>query len=405
MDKEESESLSSWRQWKPGALHTINRIQWDEHERKAVQSVFDDDWFAQGRANKEFEKSFAEFAGVKYVHGTNSGSAAIQNGLLALEHQGYWKKGDWVIHPVTTFATSISSAMFLGLKPVFVDTKPHTYVADPEQVKRAIKRYPKIRGMILPHLIGSIPDMDAIKDALEDRFLLEDSCDTIGGAFDGKPIGSFGELVAFSFYASHHISTGGVGGAIATNNKSLEYVLKSLTYWGRDFKDGDDEFLKRYNYATLGTDSQMTSIQAAFGLAQLRKLPDFIKARAEQFEEMKETFSTTKNFHLPYKHPKAQPSWFAFPLTLSKKAPFTRAEFARYLTKNGIEVRPLMCGNIVEQPPFRKRNSYVALSNSFPVGNDIEANSLFLPCWGMPREQRNNYYGLLKGFFDRYARV
>lgn len=400
--KEQDYSHLSWRPWRPGEFHRINRIQWDHEEiRSIVQKVFMEDWFAQGAVNREFERRFSDYTGIPHVYGTNSGSSAIQNGLQALKQEGYWRKEDLVLHPVTTFATSVSSASFLGMTPVFIDTKPYTYVADPEQVKKAIKKYPNIKGMILPHLIGNIPDMDAIRHHLGDRFLLEDCCDTLGGTFNGQHVGSMGDVAAFSFYASHHITTGGVGGAVGTKHSPLESALRSLIHWGRDFKDGDDEFLKRYNYSSLGTDSQLSAIQAAFGLAQLDKLGDFVDARSRQFKEMNELFEECKYFHLPRVHPSANPSWFAYPLTVEARAPFSRAEFARYLTRNKVEVRPLMCGDVTKQPPF-SRAKYISFG-SYSVANEIENNSLFVPCWGMADEQKKEYYKIFRDFFSRYS--
>ncbi len=392
------QTRKSWREWKKGDSHLINRIKWDQREVDAVGEVFGDDWFASGKVNRAFESRLADYTGILHIHGTNSGSAAIQTGLLALKEQGYWQPGDMVLHPVTTFATSISSAIFLGMTPVYVDTKPNTYVADPEQVKKAIKKYPQTKGMILPYLLGNVPDIDSIKDSLDDRFLVEDSCDTLGGKYNGIHLGSFGQIAAFSFYASHHITSGGVGGAVGTMNRSLDYLLKSIIYWGRDFKDGDDEFLKRYNYATIGTDSQLSSVQAAFGLAQMDKLNQFVNERAKQFAEMTELFRRYKHFNLPETEPKAEPSWFAYPLTVKSSSPFTRADLVRYLTANRVEVRPIMCGNITEQKPFRQ-NKYISIGN-FPVGREIENNGLFVPCWGMSEEQKKDYYEILEGFLS-----
>jgi len=394
----------AWKPWeKPGDKHLINRIQWGEQEVKALERVLNSDWFGYGEVNKEFERALVDSTGITYVHLTNSGSAAIETGLLALKADGRWQHGDKVIHPVTTFATSISSAINLGMQPIFIETKPGTYVADPEQVIAAVERFPEVRGMVLPHLLGNIPDMDKIKRALgPQRFLVEDSCDTMGGTYDGRKIGTFGDITAFSFYGSHHITAGGVGGAAATNDKRLQTLLRSLIFWGRDFRPGDEEFLKRYTYETLGTDSQMTGIQAAFGLAQIQKLPGYIDQRAQQFGEMTTLFSRTDFFDLPKVHPKAKPSWFSYPLTVKTSAPFDRSEFAKYLTSKGVEVRPVMCGNITLQKPF-SRVSWHSLNNGkFPIGDSVEERALFVPCWGMLQDQKRDYYNIFEEFIKRY---
>ncbi len=390
----------SWKRWKQGDWHLINRIQWDEKEVQAVMDVFRNDWFAAGKKVKEFSDSFSKYTGIRYIIPANSGSAAIEAALLALKHEGRWQHGDSIIHPVTTFATSISSAINLGLKPVYIETRPQTYVADPEQVEMAIKNHPETRGMVLPHLIGNISDMHRIKRALEDRFLIEDCCDTLGGQFDGKHIGSFGDAAAFSFYASHHITAGGVGGAIGTNNERLYRLIRSTIHWGRDFSPGDDKFLKRYTYETRGLDAQMTEIQAAFATAQLKRLPEIVKARAEQFAEMTDLLDEHEFFYLPKSYPNAKPSWFAYPLTIKPDAPFTRSDFSRYLTNKKVEIRPLMCGNITRQAPFNTSERTSLKEGRFPIGDNVEFSSLFIPCWGMPRNQREDYYKILKDYLS-----
>ncbi len=398
------DSSLGWKEWKQGDSHLINRIQWGPEEVKALEEkVLQADWFGYGKPQKEFEGKLAAFTGIPYVHLTNSGSAAIENALLALKKQGRWSPGDKVLHPVTTFATSISSAINLGLVPVFLETKPTTYVIDPEQVSKAIERYPEARGMVLPHLLGNIPDMNAITRSLgKHRFLLEDCCDTLGGTFEGKHVGSMGDAAAYSFYASHHITSGGVGGAVATRDKSLAEIMRSLTFWGRDFRPGDEEFLKRYTYSTLGLDNQMSAPQAAFGSAQMDRLPGFVSARKKQFDEMTELFDESGFFVLPETHPKASPSWFAYPLTVKESAPFDRGQFARYLTKSKVEVRPVMCGNITAQPPFANAKWLSLSDGRFPVGDQIEQRALFVPCWGMGEEQKRDYYKILGEFIKGY---
>lgn len=391
---------TSWKQWKKkGDPHLINRIQWDEKEYSALKSVLDSDWFGYGEYNKQFEQKLSDFTGVKHFNLTNSGSTAIFVALKGLMYGGGIKRGDYVLHPISTFPTSISSAIDLGLVPVFVETKLNTYVIDPEQVERALEKYPQIKGAIIPHLLGNVADMERIKSALGDRFLIEDSCDTLGSYFDGKHAGSFGDYVAFSFYGSHHISSGGVGGALGTNNSKLKDIAKSLIFWGRDYSAGES-FLNRYKYMTIGTDAQMSALQAAFGLKQIDRLETFIKARKIQFREMTEIFSKYDFFELPVSHPKADPSWFSFPLQVKDSAPFSRKDFVRYLADKNVEIRPIMCGNILEQEPY-KNIPYVALDNSFPIADKINQSGLFLPCWGMPENQKKDYYAVLEEFFKK----
>ena len=392
----------SWKKWgKKGDSHLINRIRWDEKEYSALKRDLDSDWFGYNKYNEQFEKKLSDFTGVKHFNLTNSGSTAIFVALKVLMHEGRIKRGDYVLHPISTFSTSISSAIDLGLIPVFVETKPNTYVIDPEQVKRAIKKYPQIKGAIIPHLLGNIPDIYEIKSALGDRFLIEDSCDTLGSYFDGKHVGAFGDFVAFSFYGSHHISSGGIGGALGTNNPKLNEIAKSIIFWGRDYSKGES-FLNRYKYMTIGTNAQMSALQAAFGLTQMDRIKGFIKDRNLQFREMTEIFNKYDFFELPVSHPKANPSWFSYPLQVKGSAPFRREGFVNFLSDQKVEIRPIMCGNILEQECYHKA-SHITLDNSFPIADKIGNLGLFIPCWGMPKNQKKDYYMILKKFLQKYS--
>ncbi len=390
-----------WKKWKIDP-HLMNRIQWNEKEFNAVKEVFMSDWFGAGETNKLFEKKISEFTGIKHTLLTNSGSSAILVALKTLIHEGVLKAGDLVIHPISTFATSVSSSVDLGLVPVFIETKPYTYVADPEQVEKAIARYPEIKGMVLPHIIGNISDIERIVKALNGRLLIEDSCDSLGGYFNGKHTGSLADIAVFSFYGSHHITAGGGGGAVVTNNARFAEIAHSITFWGRDFSQGPS-FLNRYKYKTLGTNSQMPAIQAAFGLAQMQRLPEFLKARELQFREMDMLFKNYDFFHLPVTFEKAQPSWFGYPLIIKSHAPFTREEFVQYLTESAIEIRPIMCGNVLIQDAF-KNIKHVKIQDSYPVADEIERAGMFIPCWGMPEDQKKNYYKTIREFLDRHRR-
>jgi CDP-6-deoxy-D-xylo-4-hexulose-3-dehydrase len=387
----------SWKKWNKGDPHLINRIQWDGKEIDMLHKVLESDWFGYGPINEQFEKEFSKFIGVDHVNLTNSGSSAIQVAIESLMKLGRLKPGDYILHPITTFQTSISSASFLGLIPVFIETKPNTYVVDPKQVEDAIEKIPEIKGLILPHLLGNIPDMKRIIKALNGRVLIEDCCDTLGGYYEGKHVGSFGDYAAYSFYGSHHITTAGVGGAIATRDKEFAEISKSLIFWGRDFENSQG-FLNRYTYLTQGTDSQMSAIQAAFGLGQIERLPRFIRERKIQFNEIDELFRKVDYFELPETVPGADPSWFAYPFIVKESAPFTREQFADYLAKNKVEVRPIMCGNILKQKPWKKAK-YVQFNSTNPVADKIESNGMFIPCWGMSPEQKEDYYRILTEFF------
>lgn len=394
----------SWKKWeKKGDSHLINRIQWDKNELEYMLKVPQEfDWFGRGEFHNQLEKKLSDFTEISYFNLTNSGSTAITTALKTLIELGELRRGDSVLHPITTFQTSIASSIDLGLVPVFVETKPYTFVIDETEVDRAIKQYPSIRGMVVPHLLGNIPDMEKITDALGDRFLIEDCCDSMGGYFDGKHIGSFGNFAAFSFYGSHHMTTGGVGGAIGTNDESYHEKNKSIIYWGHDFKP-KETFLDRYRCGTIGSDFQMSGIQAGFGLAQIEKLPGFVKARDKQFKEMHNLFENYRDFfHLPREHPKAKPSWFCFPLVTKSDAPFTRRNFVDYLNENNVEIRPVMSANLLRQGAYKNIPRITLDNERFPIADENERAGMFIPSWGMPENQKQDYYGILTDFLDSY---
>jgi CDP-4-dehydro-6-deoxyglucose reductase, E1 len=185
---------------------------------------------------------------------------------------------------------------------------------------------------------------------------------------------------------------------LVSRSLELDRVARSMTLWGRDLEIGD-AFLDRYTYATIGTDCQMSAIQAAFGLAQIDKVEAAVAGRAEQFEEMTALFGAYGGFDLPLSPPAARPSWFAYPLVVRDDAGFDRRELAEYLQANHVEIRPIMCGNILQQRPYRSIQC-VRLDDTFPIGDRIERAGLFLPCWGMPAEQRDHYYGILRRFLE-----
>ena len=387
----------------------MNRIQWDKKELERMLIPFIQDWHGYGDAQQTLEKKLIDFTEIPHFQLTNSGSTAITTGLKVLREQGKFKLGDIVLHPITTFPTSISSTIDYGGIPLYIETKVGTYVVDEDQVEMAIKKHPEIVGMVLPHLLGNVPNMEHIKTSLGDRWLIEDSCDTIGSYFDGKHTGSFGDFGAFSFYGSHHITTAGVGGAIGINNEELSKLAKSIIFWGHNYdihnnKNTHTSFLNRYATQTIGSDFQMSGIQAGFGLAQIERLPQFIKERKNQFQELEKIFHEKgeEYFVLPTSDSKSEPSWFCYPLVVKEDSPFSREEFVDYLTKNYVEIRPIMCGNILKQIPFAKAKKITLNDEKFIVGNSIEERGFFIPSWGMPENEKQDYHSVLENFLDSY---
>lgn len=395
----------SWKRWRPGDPVTISRIVWDGLESENIQDVLERDWFGPGHYANELEKALAKYVGVKYAQLTNSGSSALLMAAQALKNVGVWQDGDLILHPVCTFPTSCNPIWQSGMVPVFVDVEEGTYNIDANLVEQALAQYPEIKGAIIPHLIGNIAEFDRIKEAMGDRPVVEDSCDTMGGLYDGKPVGTLGDIAAMSFYGSHHITTAGVGGVALTNDAKYHRLIKSMTFWGRQFVNTGDpyfDFTQRYTYETIGYDMQMSEIQAAFGLANMSRLEEMNQGRNKQFALIHRLFEKWQDwFVLPRQHPKADPSWFGYPVLVRESAPFDRFHFAMHLIKNRIEIRPLFAGNLTRQKAYQNA-PYVTVGDFTQADRNME-RALFLPAWGgMTKEQTTYTFGVIKEFMEQW---
>jgi len=383
----------SWKQWKPGDPITINRIVWDGIESEFIQDVFERDWFGPSLYAERLQDALKNFVGTEHAQLLNSGSSALLLAAQALKAQGRWRDGDLILHPACTFPTSCNPIWQVGCVPVFVDVEEGTYVIGAEGVEEAIKEHPDIAGAIIPHLLGNIPDMAHIMGVLGDRPLIEDCCDTLGGAYRGQQVGTFGAAAAFSFYGSHHITTAGVGGALLTDDDDLHHLVHSMAFWGRKFNENGDpyhDFVNRYTYETVGYDMQMTEIQAAFGLAQMTRLARMNGKRWAQFEDTDLFMRHWENWlSLPKEHLGAEPSWFGYPVLVRERAPFEREHFVRWLLDHQIEIRPLFAGNLMRQPAYRDMD-YVVVGEFTQADRNGE-RAFFLPAWGGMTEGQTEY--------------
>lgn len=392
--------------WTPGNVTYINKLYWGRPEVRKIVEVLEGDWFGgQSKFNKEFEQKLSEFSGMRYFQTTNSGSSGLEVAVQTLVQKGIWKVGDKILHPALSFPTSISAAIMAGLIPVYADVGEGTYVLSDESIERAFQSHPDIKGAIIPALLGNTPNLELLRKHLGDKPLILDSCDVMGTKWDEREVGSYGDFAAYSFYGSHHISTFGVGGGVATNNADYAEYAKSLVFWGRDFSTDSlspvENFLRRYSYSSIGLDAQMSAAQAAFGLAQLDRLPEYLGQRDIVFKRLQNLFSRYMDyFILPTRvSDRADISWFCYPLTLSVNTPFSREFFVKYLLEHKVEIRPVM-SNLLDNAVFANTNHHV-------VGNtrnaDIVARrGFFLPACPMSEEQLEYYISTLEGFLKKY---
>jgi len=333
-----------------------------------------DGWLTTGRFNDQFEKELAEFIGVKHLITVNSGSSAnlVAFSTLTSSKLGNRaiKKGDEVIGVAAGFPTTVNPIVQFGAVPVFVDVDLSTHNVNADLIEAAIT--PKTKAIMLAHTLGNPFNLAKVK-ALCDKYnlwLVEDCCDALGAKFDGKMVGTWGDIATLSFYPAHHM-TMGEGGAVFTNNGQLIKIAESFRDWGRDCycKPGCDNtcgtrfnmqlgslpvgYDHKYTYSHLGYNLKITDMQAACGLAQLKRLPEFIAKRNANFDYLKNRLSTVTDFiELTEPTENSTPSWFGFPITLKETAGVSRVDLTKYLDQQKIGTRLLFAGNLIRQPYF-----------------------------------------------------
>jgi CDP-6-deoxy-D-xylo-4-hexulose-3-dehydrase len=286
---------------------------------KLVDSSLDF-WLTAGRYAREFEKEFARYLDVKYAFLTNSGSSANLLAISALTSPLLGDRrlmpGDEVITTACGFPTTLNPIIQNNLIPVFIDVELGTYGIDVKKIEQAISKNTK--AIFVAHTLGNPNNINAIMKIAKkhDLWFIEDNCDALGSTYRGRKTGTFGDISTFSFYPAHHI-TMGEGGALATNDQLLRRIILSFRDWGRDCwcEPGHDDTCKRrftqqwgqlpkgydhkYVYSHIGYNLKVTDMQAAVGMAQLDKLPSFIRARKRNFVEITKALMLVYNqwFH------------------------------------------------------------------------------------------------------------
>lgn len=369
----------------------------DEKEMQYLVDSSLDFWLTYGEYSKKFEKKLSEFLGVKWAFLVNSGSSANLLAFFALTshllEDKRIKRGDEVITVAAGFPTTVAPIVQYGAVPVFVDIELKHINIDHTQLEKAVS--PKTKAVMIAHTLGNPFNIRAVKEFCDkyNLWLIEDNCDALGSLYEGKPTGTWGDIGTSSFYPAHHI-TMGEGGAVYTNNPLLKKILLSMRDWGRDCwcepgKDNtcgrrfDQEFGKlpkgydhKYVYSHFGFNLKVTDMQAAIGLAQLEKLPDFIEKRIKNYEMLYNGLKDIEDFQFVEPQPNSQPSWFGFLIILKDGAKFTRNEIVSFLEKNNIQTRNLFAGNMLRHPMFESLTENVdyrvvgELKNTDKIMND-----------------------------------
>ena len=366
--------------------------------QEIIKSVLDFR-LAGGNFTKEFEKRISKWLGGGFTLMTNSGSSSNLIAVSSLTSELLGNKrllpGDEVITTATAFPTTVAPTIQNNLIPVLLDVELGNYNLRTDFLEDAMSE--RTKAIIIAHTLGNPFDLDKILQFAKKHnlYLIEDNCDAFGATFDSKPTGSFGDFSTFSFYPAHHITTG-EGGAVFTSQSLLKRIAQSFRDWGRDCwcDPGKDNtcgkrfewqlgklplgYDHKYIYSHIGYNLKATEMQAAVGIAQIDKLPEFIKQRKHNMKRLYEGLKFLEDrLILPQSHPKAQPSWFGFPITIRKDAGIERRKLVTYLEGHKIGTRAIFGGNLLKQPAYMNikhrvvgglENTDFIMNNTFWIG-------------------------------------
>jgi len=351
-------------------------------------------WLTSGHYTEEFESRLAKTVGMRHSFMVNSGSSANLLALSSLTSPMHGARallpGDEVITVAAGFPTTVTPILQNKLVPVYVDVDAEKYVAINEQLEAAVSV--KTKAIMMAHTLGNPFDLNFVQALAKKHnlWLIEDSCDALGGTYNLQKLGSFGDLSTFSFYPAHHITTG-EGGAVLIKKVAHKKIIESFRDWGRDCwcaPGCDNTCLKRfewqlgelpegydhkYTYSHLGYNLKSGDIQAAIGLAQLNRLDTFVELRKRNWAYLlNELKNLEDHFILPKATENSDPSWFGFALTVKPNSPKTRNQIVQGLNTQKIGTRLLFGGNLLRQPAFKgtPRRVIGNLDNTDRIMND-----------------------------------
>ena len=397
----------------------------------AIESLLDG-WLVMGKKCMKFEKLFPKQFDKKYGVLTNSGSSSNLLMMAALKSKRTFEFPDStkVLTPIAGFPTTLNPILQHRMEPVFVDIEQDSLNLDLYEVEKKLIQNPDIRIITFAHVLGNPPDMDRLMNIVDkySLILLEDCCDALGSTYDGKPLGSFGEMASCSFYPAHHM-TMGEGGFVACRDEHIETVVRSFREWGRGcycvgpkanaLKCGTcnkrfsewipslpgEIFDHKYVYEEIGYNLKPIELQGAMGLEQLKKLDKIHELRRRNFTLLYNIYEKYEEFfHLPIATEKSNPSWFAFPITIKKGAPFKRNDIVDYLEESKIQTRTYFGGNIMLQPGYDHIMPSDMAKNEFPVATHVMLNTYFHGTSPVITEEQIKYIGeVVDGFMSLFV--
>lgn len=355
-----------------------------------------------GKHVREMEERISGLYAKQYGIMVNSGSSALYLAADLLDYE----KGAEIITPALTFSTTVAPQIKKGWIPVFIDVEEGTYNIDVNKVEEMIT--PKTKAMIIPNLIGNLPDWKVLREIANKHnlFLLEDSADTLGAEIGGASSGRFTDMSTTSFYGSHIINCAGNGGMLCVNSEAYYNRGRLLRSWGRSsslFVESE-KIENRFNveiegipydakfvFEEPGYNIEPSEMGAAFGIVQLNKLAQNIDMRTENYRQMLEFFSQYEEyFIMPKQLPHSRTGWLAFAVTVRDTAPFIRRDLQIFLEKRNIQTRTVFTGNILRQPGFKNQPHRVSV-NGCPEADKVMRGGMLIACHhGLSQEQINH---------------
>jgi len=361
-------------------------------------------WLVMGNDSLSFERQFPKQFGKEHGILTNSGSSSnlLMMASLTSKRGHHLPKGTKVLMPVAGFPTTLNPTLQLGFEPVFLDIELDTLNLDLTKAEDLIKEH-DIKVITFAHVLGNPPNMDQVMELVNkyNLIFLEDCCDALGSTYDGKPLGSFGEMASCSFYPAHHM-TMGEGGFVSCQTYEQEVILRSFREWGRGcycvgpeanklkcgtcgtrFKEWipsmpGEIFDHKYVYDEIGYNLKPIELQASMGLEQIKKLPEIHSLRRRNYQLLFDRYAKYEEFfHLPRAQAKSDPSWFAFPITIRDDAPFSRTDIVDFFEERLIQTRPYFAGNIMLQPAYSHLHDQLKVRKDFPVATKVMTDTYF----------------------------
>ena len=369
--------------------YSLSDDTWSKAEIEAIERVIKSNRFSMGEEVKEFERRFAEKISSKFAVMSNSGSSANLLAIAALVYSGRLAEGDEVIVPAVSWSTTFFPIHQHRLRLRFIDIDPDTLNIDLEKLKNGITA--KTRAIFCVNLLGNANDYDAIKKICSENnlILIEDNCESLGGRFNNKQLGTFGLLGTFSTFYSHHLCTMEGGMTVTDDEEMYHYLLSIRAHgWTRNlpktskiYEKQDDEFFESFNFIVPGYNLRPLEMEGAIGIEQLKKMDKIIEQRRQNAVYFLNNVKTIKDIRTQKEI--GESSWFGFSMVLEGNLSDKRKTIVNHLKKNGIEVRPIVAGNFTRNAAIKYldhsiydqlRHADEIHNNGFFVGNHSKNN-------------------------------